>query len=160
MQLLLANLGPAWKSSAVSRLFRGPVLELDGWKAWERPPALGAVPLDIILGICQELFKWLHASDAHMAVSLTYSGTLWLSVPTITASDCICGMLGSDHLSRLNAPAGAARAAVLHTAERPPPGGTAGRCLPDVCATGEKLMPQLIFDVTPIYLPPTDTTSR
>lgn len=67
-QLLLANLGPAWGSPAVCALFDSSVLELGGWHAWERPPALGTVPLDILLGICQALFKWLHANDSHMVV--------------------------------------------------------------------------------------------
>ena len=68
-QLLLANLGPAWDGPAVCAMFGASILELGGWSAWERPPAVEAVPLDILLGICQALFKWLHADASHMAVS-------------------------------------------------------------------------------------------
>jgi hypothetical protein len=75
-QLLLANLGPAWDGPAVCAMFGASILELGGWSAWERPPAVGAVPLDILLGICQALFKWLHADASHMAVSIPQSTTL------------------------------------------------------------------------------------
>ena len=68
-QLLLANLGPAWHGPAVCAMFGASILELGGWSAWERPPAVGAVPLDIVLGVCQALFKWLHTDASHMAVS-------------------------------------------------------------------------------------------
>ena len=67
--LLLANLGPPWGGPAVVSMFSASVLELGGWNAWERPPAVGAVPLDILLGMSQALFQWLHADPSHMAVS-------------------------------------------------------------------------------------------
>jgi hypothetical protein len=67
-QLLLANLGPPWGGPTVCSMFGASILELGGWNAWERPPAVGTVPLDILLGVCQALFKWLHADQSHMAV--------------------------------------------------------------------------------------------
>ncbi len=67
-QLMVANLGPSWGLPAVYKTFESSVLELDGWTAWERPPGIGSMPLDVVFSVCRTVFTWLHGSSSHIVV--------------------------------------------------------------------------------------------